>query len=119
MTTPFANADFDRAGFHLTVYLAGDLDEETAPALTAAVLRGIEPADKVVWLDLSAVTFCGSAGVTMFAALHRHCEDQGARLTLYRPTTATRRVLDLLGLAELRVWSEAPARSNESMQDQP
>lgn len=113
----FATADFDRSGFHLTVYVAGELDQESAPSLTAEVLRHVQPADKVVWLDLSAVTFCGSAGVSMFVALHRRCEEQGARLTLYRPTPATRRVLDMLGLAQLRVWTDARSSGSESMQD--
>jgi anti-sigma B factor antagonist len=111
MDTPLAVVEYDRAGRHLTAYLAGELDQTSCPPLAGDLLRHIHPDDEVVWLDLSAVTFCASAGVAMFVQLHRHIRPNGGRLTLYHPSPNVQRVLDMCGLADvLSIWPDPERR---------
>lgn len=109
MDTPLAKIEFDRSGRHLTVYVSGELDQESAPPVTEAITDRIHPTDEVVWLDLAAVSFCGSAALTMFLTLDQHTRRHGARLTLYDPQPQVQRLLEMAGLDELRVWRDPRA----------
>ena len=86
MDEQLATVAFDLAGQHLTAYLAGELDEITCPCLFDQILECLHDDDEVVWLDVAAVTFCGSAGIALFVKLHQHVHGTGGRLTLYDPT---------------------------------
>jgi anti-anti-sigma factor len=86
--------DFDRAGGDLTVYIAGDLDQDTAPPLLDEILRHVRNGDQVVWLDLTDVPFCGAAGVSLFVRLNELIDAIGGRLTLYGPAPDVVRVLE-------------------------
>ncbi|HWJ61477.1 MAG TPA: STAS domain-containing protein [Acidimicrobiales bacterium] len=89
------HAQFDRAGRHLTVYLAGELDTSSAGAVGDEILSHHQPDDERVWLDVSAVSFCDSSGLGMFFRLHQAVEEHGGRLVVYNPQVAVRRVIDL------------------------
>ena len=114
MNTPTLTVDLDRAGRHLTVYVAGALDAATAPTLTSEVLGHIHDDDQVVWLDLAAVTFCDSSGTSALARLHEHIKDAGGRLTLYNPAPPVLHVLELCGLDKVvSIWTQPGASSPE------
>ena len=106
MDDPIANAVYDRAGRHLTVYLSGELDQSIAPALTDDILRHIFDGDDVLWVDLSAVTFCGSAGVSLLARIHDRAGRAGAQMRLYNPPANVMRTIEVCGLADqFAVWA--------------
>lgn len=89
---------FDRSGPNLTVYVSGEIDIDSAPVLTAQVLRRCDASLREVWLDLSAVTYCDSAGLGSFAEMHRHVTDLGGRLVLYQPQQLIGRILAITQL---------------------
>lgn len=103
---------FDRAGSHLTIYLAGELDCANVDDLASRIAPHIHPTDHLVWVDLAAVTFCGSAGITLFIQLHNLVTDHGGRFTLYRPSPAVMRTISLCQLDQVLSVSQplvAPA----------
>ena len=117
LNTPLATAEFDRAGHHLTVYVTGELNQDSVPPIAESIAARIEPDDLVVWLELADVTFCGSAGIAMLLALDSLTEQQGARLTLYNPPRHVRKLLNLMAVDHLRVWSEPVNNRTDSVVD--
>ena len=102
--------DLHRAGRDLTIYLAGELDSATAPMVTESVIGRLHPDDEVVWVDLSAVTFCDASGIHAFERLHAYAQGVGARLTLYHPTQEVLRSLTRGGMDRvLTIWSGSRA----------
>ena len=54
-----------------------------------------------VSIDCSGVTFVDAAGLGMFVALHRHCEERGAQLVVIDPSPPMRRLMGLTSLFEI------------------
>ncbi|MCZ7374003.1 STAS domain-containing protein [Micromonospora sp. WMMC250] len=79
---------------HVRLRLTGDLDFDTAPALTAAAadLHGDE-----VLIDLSGVSICDSSGLSALLVVQRNARVM--QLTGVSPQL--QRMLDRTGLAEL------------------
>ncbi|CAN5457750.1 hypothetical protein BH10ACT1_BH10ACT1_21430 [soil metagenome] len=92
------DVQFDRAGSHLTVYLAGDLDVVTAPPLTDQVIEQTDPSAKTVYLDLTEVGYCDSAGLATFIALHHHIAAYGGEFVLFQPRGIVSRVIAVSGV---------------------
>lgn len=87
----------------------GDLDARTVPPLLDA-LPGLVGAARGVVLDLSAVPFFDSSGVRLLDRLARECGGAGVPFRVVAPpATASRRVLDLVGLAALLADDDLPA----------
>ena len=75
----------------LDILLADDLREEWLPAL-----EQLRP-DRLV-IDLSAVTFLDSSGLSLIVALHKLQERHGGRVVLSAPQRPVRRVLEISGI---------------------
>ena len=89
MTHVAEAVEFDRSGDHLTVYIGGRLDGSSVERIEASIASHIHSTDDVVWLDLEAVTFCGSLGVTMLLRIRNHVDQLGARVDAL-PTVTSR-----------------------------
>ena len=89
-----ATTTFDRSGRHLTVYVAGELDAESAPAVATATLEHLRRNDAHVWIDLSATTYCDSSGIAMLYKLNKHVTSASSYLTVCSPTGTVRRVIE-------------------------
>ena len=79
------------------VMLTGELDLATAPLL-AEMLRGIDPHDCDLVIDVALLTFVDSVGLGILAAEHNRLQAHGRRLTIYAPTPALRRLFQITGL---------------------
>ncbi|WP_409180955.1 STAS domain-containing protein [Amycolatopsis sp. VS8301801F10] len=79
----------------LTVY--GEVDMITAPLLTAAVDEALAGAPPVLVLDLGAVGFLASAGLTALVAMTQH-RPSGPSLRIVASGRATVRPIQLTGL---------------------
>jgi len=97
---PIEQVQFDRAGRHLTAYLAGEIDAAETPEIEKQVLAEHMVDDEQVWLDLSAVTFCDSSGLGMMLRLHQAVEADGAAFALYDPSPQVRQLLELTGASD-------------------
>jgi stage II sporulation protein AA (anti-sigma F factor antagonist) len=87
-----------RNGTAETLYVAGELDVASAPALEHAVAHALDGQGAEFRLDLSALTFMDSSGARGLLHMHDRVEALGRELIIVSPTRAVRRVLDLMGL---------------------
>ena len=97
-----------------TVVLSGELDLATAPRLSGAVAEHADA--KLLVLDMTAITFMDSTGVTaLLRADRRRSLGSGSRLVVVAGDGAVRRVLELCGLdGRLTIVSDRPAPAAES-----
>lgn len=80
------------------VTASGDLDSETAEEFRAAVERQLDGGFAGTVLDLAGVEFCDSSGLRALMILSRLAAERGRTLTLARPSSAVRLVLEASGL---------------------
>jgi anti-anti-sigma factor len=86
---------FDRAGRNLTAYLSGEIDAENAPSFSDQITEQTRPDDETVWLDMSEVTFCASAGVSLIMRAHNEAAGRDARMVLYCPSAEVLHTLEM------------------------
>ena len=80
----------------------GDVDQDTAPRLRAALTSTIEEHGAVrVDVELRHVTFMDSSGIGALLAGHRLAARAGGTLRVHNPTPAVRTVLDLTNVWQL------------------
>ncbi|GAA1759196.1 STAS domain-containing protein [Luedemannella helvata] len=83
------------------VSVDGELDLATAPELAAAIDGQVAEGRVYVVLDLTALSFCDSAGLRVFVRYRRQLEEAGGRFVVAAPSPMVRRVLEISGLAEM------------------
>lgn len=89
---------FARNGSGETLYLTGELDIATGPALERTVAGALDGQGGEFRLDISALTFMDSTGADALLRVHKRVESLGRRLVVVSPTGAVRRVFELMGL---------------------
>jgi stage II sporulation protein AA (anti-sigma F factor antagonist) len=89
---------FARNGTAETLYVTGELDMATGPALERAVAGALDGQGGEFRLDVSALTFMDSTGANALMRVHERVESLGRRLIVVSPTGAVRRVFELMGL---------------------
>ncbi|MFI8875395.1 anti-sigma factor antagonist [Streptomyces sp. NPDC055243] len=91
----------------LTVRVAGELDIASVPLLARELDRALEQPGRRILLDLSRVTFCGTAGVALLLDTRRRATAAGSHLVVERAHSAVLRPLELCGDVEgLRMVQE-------------
>ena len=84
-----------------TLYVTGELDVASAPALEHGVARALDGQGGEFRLDIGGVTFMDSTGALGLTRVHNRVEALGRRLVVVSPTRAVRRVIDLMGLDQV------------------
>jgi len=84
-----------------TVIVRGDLDALTAPELRATLLAVIERAPTTLRVDLAAVEFLDSAGISVLVVGHKRSSDNGVAFELAAVPDSSRRVLELTRLTDV------------------
>ena len=79
----------------------GEIDCLTAPVLRLALLSAVRPPCTRIVVDLAAVTFLNSAGLTVLAEAHHLARTEGMELTVRGGGRAVVRPLQITGLWEL------------------
>ncbi len=95
-----------------TVLAVGDVDLLTAPQLSAA-LQQAQEGTQAVLLDLSAVDFLGSAGLSVLVEAARRADDSGGRLAVLVTRHAVRRAIEVTGLDDVLHLFETPADAED------
>jgi anti-anti-sigma factor len=94
--------DVDRTGPVTVVRASGEVDLATAPVLEES-LKEFPPGGPLVVIDLSAVGFLDSSGLSVLVQARQRLEradgTNGVRLVVTRPVI--RRVFEVTGLAEV------------------
>jgi anti-sigma B factor antagonist len=85
----------DPKNSHFIVTLRGEIDAASVPALREFILA----LDGDVEVDCKDVTFIDSSGIGLFAAIHRHFEDNGRHVALRKLTGTCYRLFEITGLA--------------------
>jgi anti-sigma B factor antagonist len=91
------NEDIDEPG-SVVLALEGELDLETEEALTALLVGAFETGATTVVLDMSAVTFVDSSGLTSLVTALTSAREAGAGLVLRK---TSRQLRDLLAVTSL------------------
>ncbi|MER8012604.1 STAS domain-containing protein [Streptomyces sp. NPDC094149] len=85
-------------GTSLTVQVGGEMDWQTAPFLRERLLGEITADQRRVMLDLSAVSFCDSAGLNVLLWAWRRANQAGSVLVLACVPPKIHRMLDMTGV---------------------
>jgi len=82
----------------VTVCVAGEVDLLTSKDVDAELTRVLGEAPDSIVVDMSAVSFCDSTGLTMLVKLNSACiaANRGLRII---PSPTVRKVIDITGLA--------------------
>ncbi len=86
----------DECGRQLRLWVTGEIDAAERDAIVAELDAGSTPTGIVI--DLSEVTFMGSAGLSALIHACRQLEPQGHKVVLLNPSTPVVRLLDTCGL---------------------
>jgi anti-sigma B factor antagonist len=90
-----------RDGAAETLYVSGELDIATAPALERTVAGAMDGQGGEFCLDVSALSFMDSTGARALLHIHNRVESVGRRLVILSPTRAVWRVLRIAGLDQV------------------
>ncbi|MFC4036139.1 STAS domain-containing protein [Streptomyces polygonati] len=109
-----------RCDDRVTVFLEGEIDLATAPAVGVAVHDCLSQGFGSIDVDLARLTFCDVSGLKVFLAATRCAEAAGGRVRLHGSTAAVRRVFELTGTAFLLdVPRTAPSSRSEELPPMP
>jgi anti-sigma B factor antagonist len=87
--------------------LSGDLDMGSAELFAEAARRVHAEGFPCLVLDLSALDFVDSSGLSEFVLAFKRQQEIGGEVVLRAPTAQVRRVLDIVGLSEVLPIAEA------------
>ena len=102
---------------HVVASVRGMLDAAVNPLLQQALLRALRQAREVLVLDLSGVTFFGSAGVTALVWVSQHPEAVGKRVRVIANSRVVTGPLELTGLLDRLDVSGMPSPATGSAPD--
>ena len=94
-----ALADGAEAG-QVVATVSGELDAAGNPLLQATLLTALRSAARLLTIDLSGVTFFGSAGVTALVWVSQHPEAAGKHVRVVATSRIVTGPLELTGLLE-------------------
>lgn len=93
--------DIDRQDDRLLVRVSGDLDHDTARALSSQLEPYTQDSVLQIDLDLAGVTFIGSGALQVFIAIHKDLRDKGGTLRIAEASPVVERILELTHLGEV------------------
>lgn len=91
----------DFVGHDVVVAVRGEVDILTAPELGAIVDAVLDLGHQSVVLDLAELDFMDASGLRVIARAARVLRPSGSVMTVRSPSAMVRRLLDLVGLAEV------------------
>jgi anti-sigma B factor antagonist len=83
---------------HALVRLVGQLDLESAPQLSAELEELVEERVRHVVVDLSALEYMDSVGLSLVLAEHERVESLGGELIIFSPCSQVRSLFEEMGL---------------------
>ncbi|MEU8723493.1 STAS domain-containing protein [Streptomyces antimycoticus] len=93
--------DSYQEGPRKVVVVRGEVDYETAPALSAVLHEALRASTEGVDVDLSGVAFWDCSGLNALLRLRREALAHGKTATVRSPSRMVRRVLTLTGTSRL------------------
>ena len=94
--------DFSRRGRDVTVAVRGEVDGVSTGILRTLLLDVVDGQGNLsVTVDLSGMTFIGSAGLGVFLEMHRLAVERGGSFVLRNPRPSAAKVFEIVGLREI------------------
>ncbi len=94
------------SGRCLIARVSGEMDYATDPVFRPQFKELLARGDRFIVLDLSRVSFCDSAGLSVLLGAWRQADERGAVLMLACVPAPLRRVLQMTGMDQvLRVYA--------------
>jgi anti-sigma B factor antagonist len=90
----FVRVESDRC----EIILSGELDLSTAPLLRHRMAEVTGELETELLLDIRALTFIDSTGLSLIVSEHKKLKAQGTELVLVSPSRMARRLFELSGL---------------------
>lgn len=84
----------------IRVCVSGEIDSSTVDSLVRAIEPYLGVSDAMLVVDLTGVTFLGTAGLSALARAEEHVRGVGSRFCVVSATAAVQRSLAALELAE-------------------
>jgi anti-sigma B factor antagonist len=84
----------------VVAHVRGELDAAGNPLLQQTLLRALRQAERLLTIDLSEVTFFGSAGVTALVWVSQHPEAAGKHVRVVATSRIVTGPLELTGLLD-------------------
>lgn len=95
-------------GTAAVVVVSGELDLASGPELEQTLEQLAEQPTELLVIDLRAVDFMDSTGLSIIVKAHQRFADAGRQLALVRGTPQVQRLLDLTGVAERLPLVDSP-----------
>jgi anti-sigma B factor antagonist len=99
------------------VTVSGELDLASSPALEEELDRVVSSQTPLVVIDLRALEFMDSTGLSVLIRAHQRAEERGLRFGLVRGSQQVQRLLSLTGVAERLTLVDAPEELLERGED--
>jgi anti-sigma B factor antagonist len=95
--------DIDARGSAVVVSVRGELDLATVPVLRERLtsVQEVASVPSPLVVDLSAVTFIGSAGLALLVELNNRCVERGVLLALVATGTVVLRAIEVTALDQV------------------
>ncbi|MBO3749877.1 STAS domain-containing protein [Streptosporangiaceae bacterium NEAU-GS5] len=93
----------------------GDLDQHTSPRLRAAMDELTLATGHGVVIDLSALTFCDSTGISILVASYQRAREAGAKLALAGLDAEMTHVFKIMGLDRVLLIYETTANAIDAL----
>ena len=78
-----------------------EIDVTNAPGLAAALAAVSGQSPEVITADLTATSFCDSAGINVLAHVHQLAAENGGQLRIALGDSPVGRIIQLIGLDEI------------------
>jgi anti-anti-sigma factor len=95
--------DVDTRGSAVVVSVRGELDLATVPVLRERLdsFGEVSESPSPLVIDLSAVTFIGSAGLALLVELHNRCDERGTLMALVVAGSVVPRAIQVTALDQV------------------
>jgi anti-sigma B factor antagonist len=95
--------DIDARGSAVVVSVRGELDLATVPVLRERLdsVGEVSSSPSPLVVDLSAVSFIGSAGLALLVDLHNRCTEQGTPLAIVATGSVVPRAIQVTALDQV------------------
>lgn len=102
---------------HGVVTLHGDLDSESAPLLIREVEGWLAEGGTELRLDVAELRFVDSAGLRSLLILRERATRVDATVVVVRPSDATRRLLEIIGLDDVLLAPDSEDAGSHAVGD--
>jgi anti-sigma B factor antagonist len=91
----------ERQPEHIVLRVSGDLDLETAPRLLAGAEPHLVAAEETLIIDLSALAFIDSSGLSVLIRINERLSTIGRPWTIIAPAPQVAKAFEITGLDQI------------------